>query len=151
MKGSLIEEDKCYLLQFDGLSEPNPGISTAGAVMFSPAPRTPVFERGEFMGHATNNQAEYTGLLIGIKSAFDLGIKQVLIEGDSQLIIFQTEGKWKVQNEILKNLNKEVRDILLSKFDYVGIRHIYRDKNQYADKITNDVYASKTSFFKKFD
>lgn len=140
------EEESCYLLQFDGLSEPNPGTSTAGAVMFCPLSRIVVFERGEFIDFATNNQAEYTGLIIGLKSAIDLGIKQLLIEGDSQLIIFQTEGKWKVKHEGLKSLNKEVKE-LLSHFEFVAIRHVYRNNNEYADKITTNVLKSKKSFF----
>ncbi len=143
-----IDEESCHLLQFDGLSDPNPGTSTSGAVMFYPISRDVVFERGEFIHHATNNQAEYTGLLIGMRSAVELGIKYLLIEGDSQLVIFQTEGKWKIKNDSLKILNKEVRD-LLTHFDFVAIRHIYRDKNLHADRITNDVLKSKQSFFKK--
>jgi ribonuclease HI len=142
------DEESCYLLQFDGLSEPNPGTSTGGAVMFYPNSRKVLFERGEFIDYATNNQAEYTGLLIGIKSAIDLGIKQLLIEGDSKLVILQSEGKWKVKSDNLKNLNKETRD-LLTHFDFVAIRHVYRDNNQYADRITNDVLKSKKSFYKK--
>ncbi|NDB86194.1 MAG: hypothetical protein EB127_26385, partial [Alphaproteobacteria bacterium] len=70
IKGSdKTEEESCYLLQFDGLAEPNPGISTGGAVVFSPISRKVVFERGEFIDFATNNQAEYTGLVIGLQSA----------------------------------------------------------------------------------
>ena len=116
--------------------------------MFYPNSRKFLFERGEFIDYATNNQAEYTGLLIGIKSAIDLGIKQLLIEGDSKIVILQSEGKWKVKSDNLKNLNKETRD-LLTHFDFVAIRHVYRDNNQYADRITNDVLKSKKSFFKK--
>lgn len=141
-------EEFCYVMQFDGLSEPNPGTSTAGAVVFSPEPRTPVVECGEFMDFATNNKAEYTGLIIGLQAAIALDVKHILIEGDSQLIIFQTEGKWKVKNTDLRVLHKEATE-LLSQFDFVGIRHIYRDANKYADKITNDVLRSKTSFIKK--
>ena len=143
-----IEEMSCYLLQFDGLSDPNPGTSTAGAVLFSPSSRNVVFERGEFIESATNNQAEYTGLLIGIQSAIDFGIKELLIEGDSQLVIFQVEGKWKVKNEGLKLLNKKVVE-LLKQFDFVALRHIYRDNNGHADRITNDVLKQRKSFFKK--
>lgn len=150
IKGSdKTEEDSCYLLQFDGLSQPNPGTSTGGAVLFSPIKRKVVFERGEFIEYATNNQAEYTGLLIGIKSAIEAGVEEILIEGDSQLIIFQTEGKWKVKNDDLKTLNEEVK-ALLSQFKFIGIRHIYRDKNTHADRITNHVLKLRTSFFKKF-
>ena len=116
--------------------------------MFSPELRRIVFERGEFIEYATNNQAEYTGLIIGINSAIDLGVKNLLIEGDSNLVILQTAGKWRVKNEVLKDLNVEVRD-LLPFFDFVAVRHIYRDKNEHADRITNDVLKSKKSFFKK--
>jgi ribonuclease HI len=140
-------EEFCHLLQFDGLSEPNPGTSTAGAVIFSPEPRNPIVESGEFMDFATNNKAEYTGLIIGLQAAIAIGVKNILIEGDSQLIIFQTEGKWKVKNADLQVLHKEAT-ALLSEFDFVGIRHIYRDANKYADKITNYVLRSKTSFIK---
>jgi ribonuclease HI len=141
LKGTLGES---YLLQFDGLSEPNPGTSTAGAVIFSPD-KKPILETGEFMNFATNNQAEYTGLYIGLKAAIELGVKDILIEGDSQLIINQTQGKWKVKNEGMRILHKKVCD-LLPNFNSIGIRHIYRVKNTYADKITNDVLASRKSF-----
>jgi ribonuclease HI len=148
MKGSGLLDDECHLLQFDGLSNPNPGESTAGAVLFSPIERKPVFERGAYMGNATNNQAEYTGLLIGLKGAIKFGVKNILIEGDSQLVIFQTEGKWKVTNETLKSIHDEIK-ALLDQFDYIGIRHIPRENNTYADKITNDVLRTKKSFFIK--
>jgi ribonuclease HI len=151
IKGTEKKESKCHLLQFDGLSQPNPGTSTAGAVLFSPiiteTQRAPIFERGEFMNYATNNQAEYTGLLIGLKSAKELQIKNLLIEGDSQLVINQVQGKWKVSNDSLKVLNKEILE-LLKDFDFVAIRHVYRNSNKYADKITNDVLESKQSYFK---
>ena len=148
IKGSdTTEEESCYLLQFDGLAEPNPGISTGGAVVFSPFSRKVVFERGEFIDFATNNQAEYTGLLIGLQSASNIGIKHLLIEGDSQLVILQSEGKWKVKNEALKIFHTQVRG-LLDTFEFVAIRHIYRDNNKYADKITNDVLKSRKSYYK---
>ena len=141
-------ESACYLLQFDGLCEPNPGIATAGAVLYSPGPeRTVVVERGEYMGPGTNNTAEYTGLLIGVKSAVDFGVKKLLIEGDSNLVIQQTSGKWKVNNETLKVLHKEIRDLLLTRFVFVAIKHVYRDKNQAADTITNNVFKNRKSFY----
>jgi ribonuclease HI len=89
------------LLQFDGLSYPNPGISTSGAVLFDHNNKV-IFEVGEYIGFATNNQAEYNGLIIGLQRALELNIKNILIEGDSKLIIYQSAGKWKVNNEDLK-------------------------------------------------
>lgn len=143
IKGEINSEST--LLQFDGLSFPNPGISTAGAVLFDRNQKV-LFEVGEYIGHATNNQAEYTGLIIGLKRAVELGVTDILIEGDSLLVINQTIGKWKVNNEVLKYLNSEVKE-LLSKFNSIGIRHVYRDNNKYSDKITNDVLKSKKSYF----
>jgi ribonuclease HI len=148
LKGLKVEEEACHLLQFDGLSKPNPGVSTGGAVLFSPS-RKIIFERGEFIEFATNNQAEYTGLRIGLESCVELGIKHLLVEGDSKLVICQTEGIWKVSNEELKVFNKKIKE-LVEQFESIAIRHIYRKMNSHADRITNDVLRSKESFFKRF-
>jgi ribonuclease HI len=134
------------LLQFDGGSVPNPGPSAGGAVMYETDRKTVIFEGGEYLDYATNNQAEYTGLLCGLNYAIQLGIKNILIEGDSQLIIFQTIGKWKVNNEHLLLLNIQVKEAI-DKFDFVGIKHVYRNSNKYADRITNEVLKSKKSYF----
>jgi ribonuclease HI len=147
IKGSpSTPESTCYLLQFDGLCEPNPGTATAGAVLYTPD-KTVVVERGEYIGPGTNNTAEYTGLLIGVKSAVDFGVKKLLIEGDSNLVVQQVSGNWKVNNEALKALHKEIRE-LLTRFDFVAIRHVYRDSNVAADAITNAVFKSRQSFYR---
>jgi ribonuclease HI len=146
IKGSNISNTDSYLLQFDGLSEPNPGASSGGAVLYAPDGSV-VFEAGEFIPHATNNQAEYSGLILGLmhtKSAPNLRI-----EGDSMLIINQVSGKWKIKNDVLKSLHSTVMDILRdSAFVNVGIRHVYRDQNKHADKLTNDVMKTRCSFYK---
>jgi len=152
IKGSpSTPEEACYLLQFDGLCEPNPGTATAGAVLYTPCSdgtRSILMERGEFMGPGTNNTAEYTGLLIGVKSAVDFGVKLLLIEGDSNLVVQQVSGNWKVANETLKPLHKEIRNLLQIHFDFVAIRHVYRDKNVRADAITNAVFKTRQSFYR---
>jgi ribonuclease HI len=151
------DEESCCLLQFDGLSQPNPGVSTAGAVLFSPTEssatiREPIFERGIFIDYATNNQAEYTSLLIGLQSALELNVHRLLIEGDSQLVISQTAGLWKVKNEALQQLHTEVLALLKSpQFEFIAIRHVYRKNNTYADGITNKVFASRESFYTKLN
>ncbi len=143
-KGSLLPQEPCYLLQFDGLSIPNPGEATSGAVLFSPSGEV-VFEAGEYMANGTNNTAEYTGLLIGVRLAAEKGIRKLRIEGDSMLVIKQTLGQWKVLNAALSELYAKIR-VHLDTFDYVALRHVLRDKNSHADRITNDVFKSKTSF-----
>ena len=89
---SSVKESECYLLQFDGLAQPNPGEASGGAILYSPS-REPVYETGEYIKFATNNAAEYTGLIIGLRLALEKGFTKLLVEGDSQLIIFQSQGK----------------------------------------------------------
>ena len=143
-----VSFEDCYLLQFDGLAFPNPGEATGGAVLFDSKKKV-IFEAGEYMKFGTNNQGEYTGLFIGIKNAIKYKVKNILIEGDSNLVIQQVLGSWKVNNEILKLLHKEIVILLKENFDFVGIRHVYRKDNTYADKLTNVTLQLKNSFVKE--
>jgi ribonuclease HI len=139
-----------HLLQFDGASDPNPGPSAGGAVLFHPGTTDPVFERYEFIPHATNNEAEYNGLIIGLQEAADAGIKNLLIEGDSNLIINQFAGTWKIKAENLASLHKKAR-ALLTHFDFVAIKHIPREKNAHADRLTNEGVKEKDSVLRLFE
>ena len=145
VKGT-ADEKECCLLQFDGASEPNPGESCGGAVLFSPD-RKLIFERGEYIDYATNNQAEYTGLLVGLVSCVENGIKKLLIEGDSNLVINQVAGKWKIKDAELKIFHEEIIK-LMDHFDFVAIRHIYREYNAHADRLTNEGVAKKEDFIR---
>ena len=149
IKGSGISNAAdSYVLQFDGLSEPNPGESSGGAVLYAPDGSI-VFEAGEFIPHATNNQAEYTGLILGLTHAKSFPVTNLRIEGDSMLVINQVAGKWKIKNDVLKSLHGAVLELLKSPaFVNIGIRHVYRDQNKHADKLTNDVMKTHESFYK---
>jgi ribonuclease HI len=139
-------EDNYYLLQFDGLSVPNPGTSTSGAVIFSPGSnRKVVAEKAHFITHATNNEAEYGGLILGLELAKQLKIENLLIEGDSQLIIYQTEGRWKAKDLRMAKL-QEITQELLKSFNFVGIRHVRREFNVHADALTNECLKRRESF-----
>lgn len=144
-----VKESECYLLQFDGLAVPNPGEASGGAILYSPS-KDPLYETGEYIEFATNNVAEYTGLIIGLRLALDKGFTKLLVEGDSQLVIFQTQGKWKVKNENLQKYNKEVCG-LVSKFEFIALRHICRDLNKEADRITNEVVKNKETFVLEYE
>ena len=146
---SSVKESECYLLQFDGLAQPNPGEASSGAILYSPS-REPVYETGEYIKFATNNAAEYTGLIIGLRLALEKGFTKLLVEGDSQLIIFQAQGKWKVKNENLQKYNKEVCN-LVSQFEFIAMRHIRRELNKDADRITNEVVKSKETFVMEYE
>lgn len=133
-----------HLLQFDGGAEPNPGRAAGGAILFSPDGQ-PLFERAEYISYATNNEAEYTGLLVGLHEAAALGIKALEIQGDSNLVVQQVAGKWKISAANLKGLHSQVL-AALAPFDYVAIRHIYRDQNMEADRIATEGIADGVSF-----
>ena len=142
-------EDNYYLMQFDGLSAPNPGISTSGAVIFSPGThRTVVAEKAHYINHATNNEAEYGGLILGLEMAKKLKIENLLIEGDSQLIIYQTEGRWKAKDARMHQLQEIVQELLKS-FNFIGIRHVRREFNKHADALTNECLKRRESFERK--
>jgi ribonuclease HI len=139
-------EDNYYLLQFDGLSVPNPGVSTSGAVIYSPgSTRKVVAERAHYIKHATNNEAEYGGLILGLELAKQLKAENLLIEGDSQLVIYQTEGRWKAKDLRMAKLQEIVQELLKS-FNFVGVRHVRRENNTHADALTNECLKRRESF-----
>lgn len=141
-----------WLLQFDGAANPNPGPASSGAVLWSPADlegkRQPIFEVGKFLGKATNNIAEAQGLLLGLKIAATRGARDLLIEGDSELIINQQIGKYKVSDKNLKVWWSEAQAAMMDEtcFDWIAIRHIYREENERADSITKEVLSRKEGF-----
>lgn len=124
-----------YKLFFDGASKGNPGLAGAGAVIYH-------YEKEIWSGHkfigekSTNNQAEYSGLIIGLNKAIELNIKSLLVNGDSLLVINQMSGTYKCNSENLLpfyNLAKE----LSKNFDTIKFQHIYRIFNKRADDLSN--------------
>jgi ribonuclease HI len=126
---------KCeYVLHFDGCSKGNPGPSGIGAVIS----KLDIEEwcGWQYIGKKTNNQSEYSALILGLNEAISRNIKELQVYGDSLLVINQVTGKFKVNNVLLQELHKEV--IKLTKnFDYIAFNHVYRDKNKRADELSN--------------
>jgi len=150
--GSSDKSATAWLLQFDGAANPNPGPASAGAVLWSPqdaqGKRSPVFEMGKFIGKNTNNVAEIQGLLLGLKMAVMRNARDLLIEGDSELIINQQIGKYRVSHKNLKVWWSEIQAAMMDEtsFDWIAIRHVYREYNERADSITKEVLSKKQSF-----
>jgi ribonuclease HI len=142
------ENENAYRLQFDGKSEPNPGPSSAGAVIHYPNSEAVKAEVGEWIPNATNNEAEYKSLLIGLELAVQLGIKNILIAGDSNLVINQVFGDWKVKSENLREVNRKIKNFFKN-FDFIAAKHVYRERNAYADNITNVVHEKKKGYLMK--
>src|SRR6202163_3070536 len=95
--------DETLILQFDGGSRGNPGPAGIGVVI-SAADGTPLVTLGRYIGRATNNVAEYRALITGMEEARKLGAKRILIRGDSELIIKQMRGEYRVKNPDMKAL-----------------------------------------------
>jgi len=125
------------LMQFDGGSRGNPGISGAGAVIFENNEEVAnvVVEVGN---NNTNNQAEYIGLIEGLKLTIECGYKNICVQGDSKLVINQVENKWDCKSSLLIPLLKEVKDLIDGNFDSITFSHIYRRDNKRADELANN-------------
>ena len=119
----------------DGAARGNPGPAGAGAVLFDDRGR--VVERlGKFLGRQTNNVAEYQGLLLGLQRAAELGAEELEVVADSELIIRQLTGVYRVKSPVLKELHAEAM-ALLKGFRRVKLRHIPREENLEADEMSN--------------
>jgi ribonuclease HI len=130
-----IRPNEPYIMQFDGASKANPGNSGAGYVILN-AKREKVYSNYMNLGIKTNNQAEYSGMIYGLKSAQNLGIKNLEVAGDSQLIIYQMTGKYQVKNEALKPYHKEAK-LLEAGFEKISFNWIPREQNSEADALSN--------------
>lgn len=119
----------------DGASRGNPGPAGAGAVLTLPTGE--VVERlGLFLGSQTNNHAEYMGAILGLKRARALGADEVELVADSQLLIRQLAGRYRVKSATLRPLFEEAR-ALLALFRHHRLRHLPREENQEADAMSN--------------
>jgi len=125
------------VVEADGGSRGNPGPAGYGAVVWS-ADRTSVLaEAKEAIGVATNNVAEYRGLVAGLTEAARLGAAEVAVFMDSKLVVEQMAGRWKVKHPDLITLHRQARE-LASRFDHVRYSWIPREKNSHADRLANE-------------
>ena len=129
----------CYTLFFDGCSKSNPGVSGAGAVIYNDG--VEIYAEAVFVGEReTNNIAEYTGMIIGMTEAIRRNIRILSVKGDSQLVIKQMKGEYKVKSPNLLEIYKHAKS-LAAKFDMITFEHVYRDDNTRADELSNEGIA----------
>lgn len=122
-------------LYADGAARGNPGPAGAGAVIVS-ADGHVVAKVGKFLGESTNNVAEYMGLILGLRRAKAMGIKEIDILADSELVVKQLNGEYQVKAEHLRPLYDEAR-ALLGGFAHAAVSHIPREQNEAADEMSN--------------
>lgn len=123
------------VVHVDGGARGNPGQAAVAAVLTTPAGQL-VAERGERIGIATNNVAEYRALLLGLALAAEHGARAVELVGDSELVVKQVRGEYRVKDAGLKPLHAQVRAALTG-FDEWSIRHVRREQNARADALVN--------------
>jgi len=128
-------ENKTVKLFSDGACRGNPGPGGAGAVITDETDAI-LWEGKEYLGHCTNNIAEYKALMLGLKGARDNGFHHLEVYLDSELLARQINGAYKVKNPNLKILMEEVRK-LLSAFQSVSVKHVFRCHNARADRLAN--------------
>jgi ribonuclease HI len=131
----VIEAEGTYLLRFDGGSRGNPGIAGAGAVIYDTEGKE-VWSGSEYLKFGTCNQAEYSALLLGLNTAKEMGIRRIVVQGDSQLVIKQLKGEFRVKNEGLRTFWTKAK-VLLNEFEQCQFTHIPREENGKADALAN--------------
>ena len=129
-----------WILYCDGASRGNPGQAGAGALLISPDGEEIPLTR--YLGEKTNNQAEYEGVLLGLEELVRRGAKEIEVRADSQLLIRQLDGQYRVKHEGLRPLYKKAMEYL-SHFSKVSLIHIPREENKKADRLSNDAIDFK--------
>jgi len=125
-----------HVLYCDGAARGNPGPAAIGGVLFAPGRVEPVVAISEAIGRATNNEAEYRALLAGLQAALEAGVSRLLVRLDSELLVNQMNGSYRVKAPGLKPLHREVT-ALRGRFTSVVFEQVPRERNSIADELAN--------------
>ena len=130
-----------FFIQADGASRGNPGEAGVGAVISDARGRT-VKELKRFLGMATNNVAEYRAVILALEKALDFGAGSVTVYLDSELVVRQLRGEYRVREAHLKTLHRQALEIL-NRFSKYNIHHVPREENRRADQLANEAIDQK--------
>src|SRR5947209_17816131 len=126
-----------YLIAYsDGGARGNPGPAGYGVVIQDESGRK-VAALSEYLGHQTNNVAEYQGLIAALEYALKHGPKALKVISDSELLVRQIKGIYKVKNPTLQDLHARAKD-LIARLEWFAIGHAMREHNQEADQLANE-------------
>lgn len=123
------------ILHADGGARGNPGPAGIGVVL-TDADHNVVAEIARGIGQTTNNVAEYTALIAGLELALERGVTELEVRMDSELVVSQLKGEWKIKNDRLRTLAVRARS-LFDRFEHASIDHVPREENADADKLAN--------------
>lgn len=136
-----VTKSKCLTINSDGAAVPNPGSAGIGAVLHNDKGDV-VAEISKYIGHSTNNKAEFLALIAGLEKALEMGAEHVDIKSDSELIVRQIEGRYR--SKAMKPLFEQVVS-LLGEFKSYTVQHIPREQNKEADALSKRALAHKKS------
>ena len=125
------------IVEADGGSRGNPGPAGYGAVVRDKLTGETLAERKGFIGVATNNVAEYQGLIAGLRAAAELNAETVDVRMDSKLVVEQMSGRWKIKHPSMQPLAREAREVAEG-FARIGYEWIPRERNKQADRLANE-------------
>ncbi|RXS66228.1 bifunctional RNase H/acid phosphatase [Streptomyces sp. TM32] len=135
---------RTLIVEADGGSRGNPGPAGYGAVVLDPETGETLAEAAEFLGTATNNVAEYRGLVAGLRAAHALDPEaRIRVRMDSKLVVEQMSGRWKIKHPDMKPLASEARSVFPA--DRVSYEWIPRAQNKHADRLANEAMDAGTS------
>ncbi len=134
-QGGGSNADLDAILWSDGAARGNPGPAGIGAIIKRPGGEV-LATCSEAYGKATNNAAEYGALLMGLRQALELGLRRIEVRADSELLIKQLGGEYRVKNAALKPLYEQAQR-LLQQFEWTRLRHVRREYNSEADRLAN--------------
>ena len=137
----LMSESSTVNIYVDGASRGNPGEAGVGFIIVTTDGKV-LKEAGRYLGRTTNNVAEYQALIIALKEAKSLGAEAIKIFADSELMVKQIKGEYKVKSAGLLPLYQEAKALLME-FSRYDIIHINREKNTEADRLANQAIDSK--------
>ena len=130
-----------WTIYTDGGARGNPGPAAAAGVIIGPGGEV-IDEVTDYLGATTNNVAEYKALILTLRRALDLGCTRVAVKMDSELVVKQIAGLYRVKDEKMVPLHAEVRR-LLSRFESQSVEHVSRNANRHADKLVNAVLDAR--------
>jgi probable phosphoglycerate mutase len=132
------------IVEADGGARGNPGVAAGGAVVLDASTGAVLVELGVYVGIATNNVAEYRGMIEGLRAAFERDPASVRVRLDSKLVVEQMTGRWKIKHPDMQVLAREARELIAGR--HVSFEWIPREQNARADAAANASMDRRESF-----
>eukprot|EP01024_Parvocaulis_polyphysoides_P045913 TRINITY_DN43041_c0_g1_i2.p1 TRINITY_DN43041_c0_g1~~TRINITY_DN43041_c0_g1_i2.p1 ORF type:complete len:326 (-),score=62.14 TRINITY_DN43041_c0_g1_i2:199-1176(-) len=131
-------QDEIVVVKFDGAARGNPGKAGCGATVEHQTSHQVLIQGFKFVGHKeTNNEAEFKSLILGLELAKKIGAKKIVVQGDSELLIKGLKEEYKIKKKNLVPIFNQIKE-MLKQFEVVDIKHVKREFNTLADKLSND-------------